>query len=226
MLVGALFLLMVLGIAIVATVVLPVLLFLTRSDAKRRVAVMEHARQHLVAELPNPQSTWSRSQWESAITVTSDDRYLYLLDRPAALPPTRAAMHGPWWAIAILAVFWVLVAAWFLNGYASGRPISRAEVIGTWTGQGNAGQGKVVVELRRDGTYIASGFRFPKGFDHSGTWMLFNFPSDPKVDLRGRTTGYNIDITWNYFQPTISVCNGDPDSYGTCTTLTKTGPAN
>ena len=225
MLLGGLFLLLTVALLVAVTVVVPVVLFVNRSKAKLWQRVMGRAHDYLIAEYPTAQTTWSRHQWETGIAATSGARYRYLLDQPAPAPPSRAVRQAPWWAVAVFAVIWVMFAAWMLNGIFSGRPVDRSEMIGRWTGHGNPSEGSIVVELRRDGTYTASGFRFPDQLDHTGRWTLFNIANEPQVDLQGRTFGDNLDVIWNFFQPTISVCNGDPDDSTACTTLVKTGPA-
>lgn len=222
---GDLFLLVFFVVLVTTTVVILVRLFVNRSNAQRWPRVMGRAHGHLIAEYPNGQSAWSRRQWETAIAVTSGDRYLHLLDQPAAAPPSRAVRRGPWWAVAVFAVIWAVIAVWILNTVFSGRPVDQAEMVGTWTGHGSGSEGAVVVELRRDGIYTASGFRFPAELDHTGKWTLSNYTDGPEVDLEGRTFGDGIHVAWNFFQPTISVCNGDPDDPTACTTLVKSAPA-
>ncbi|MFF1573121.1 hypothetical protein ACFVWR_10250 [Leifsonia sp. NPDC058292] len=157
--------------------------------------------------------------------MTSGDRYLYLLDRPDAASYSRARRQGAWWAVAGFAVIWALIAALVLNPAFERRPVDRSELIGTWAGHGSASQGDVVVELRRDGTYTAAGFRFPADMDHTGSWELYDSVAGPSIDLHGRVSGAYMGVFWYFFQPRISVCDGDPDDPRSCTTLVKTASA-
>jgi hypothetical protein len=80
MFLGKLFVLGLFAVLVTTTVLILVRLFVNRSNAQRWPDVMGRAHGYLVAEYPNGQSTWSRYQWETAIAVTSGDRYLHLLD--------------------------------------------------------------------------------------------------------------------------------------------------